>query len=244
MSQKNTKKQWWIWGISLVLLFSIVLGCGIYLGDYYHADKDAIQAVSPASIEQELPGGHLAFVPDICVAGFIFYPGGKVEHTAYIPLMRALAQKGILCVLVRMPFRLAVLDMNAADGIQGRFDEVSRWYIGGHSLGGAMAASYVEQHQNDYEGLVLLGAYSSVDLSQTSLDVLSIYGSEDGVMNREKYSAYLPHLPKGYEEVVLEGGCHAYFGMYGFQTGDGTPTLTPQEQIALTATHIFELCKI
>ena len=244
MSQKNTKKKWWIWGISLVLLFSIVLGCGIYLGDYYHADRDAIQAVSPASIEQELPGGHLAFVPDICVAGFIFYPGGKVEHTAYIPLMRALAQKVILCVLVRMPFRLAVLDMNAADGIQGRFDEVSRWYIGGHSLGGAMAASYVEQHPNDYEGLVLLGAYSSVDLSQTSLDVLSIYGSEDGVMNREKYNAYLPHLPKGYEEVVLEGGCHAYFGMYGEQAGDGTPTLTPQEQIALTATHIFKLCKI
>ena len=104
MSQKNTKKKWWIWGISLVLLFSIVLGCGIYLGDYYHADRDAIQAVSPASIEQELPGGHLAFVPDICVAGFIFYPGGKVEHTAYIPLMRALAQKGILCVLVCIIF--------------------------------------------------------------------------------------------------------------------------------------------
>ncbi|MBQ3601265.1 MAG: alpha/beta hydrolase, partial [Lachnospiraceae bacterium] len=112
----------------------------------------------------------------------MFYPGGKVEYTAYLPLMNSLAEEGILCVLLKMPFNLAVLDMNAADGIQEQFPEIENWYIGGHSLGGAMAASYLETHANDYQGLILLGSYSTADLSTTELEVLSIYGSEDTVL--------------------------------------------------------------
>jgi hypothetical protein len=240
MSQKHMKK-WWIWGISLLLLFSICLGCGIYIGDYYHADLAAIATVTTTASETELEGGHLAFVPPTIHGGFIFYPGGKVEHTAYVPLMRALASHGILCILVKMPFRLAVFDMNAADGIQEQFSQVENWYIGGHSLGGAMAASYLEKHHSQYRGLVLLGAYSSVDLSQTDLQVLSVYGTEDGVMDREKYEMHQSHLPKNHMEYEIEGGCHAYFGMYGEQAGDGIPTLTPKEQIKITSDYILSL---
>ena len=48
------------------------------------------------------------------MAGFIFYPGGKVGYTAYAPLILALAEQDILCVLLEMPFNLAVLDSLAA----------------------------------------------------------------------------------------------------------------------------------
>jgi hypothetical protein len=119
--------------------------------------------------------------------GFIFYPGGKVEHTAYEPLMKELASEGVVCVLVEMPFRLAVLDMNAADGIKEQYPNVTNWYMGGHSLGGSMAAAYLGEHYADYEGLILLGSYSTEDLSGTSLKVLSVYGSEDKVLNVENY---------------------------------------------------------
>lgn len=119
--------------------------------------------------------------------------------------------------------------------------EIASWYIGGHSLGGSMAASYVASHTEEFEGLVLLGAYSTADLSATSLRVLSLFGSEDGVMNAEKYEQYRRNLPEGFREVILEGGNHAGFGMYGAQKGDGVATVTGEEQIALAAEYIAEL---
>ena len=62
--------------------------------------------------------------------GLIFYPGGKVEYKAYEPLMKALASEGVMCVLVEMPFHLAVLDVNAAEGIQEMYPDIKNWYIG------------------------------------------------------------------------------------------------------------------
>ena len=109
----------------------------------------------------------------------------KVENTAYAPLLHDLAEDGILCVLVKMPCNLAVLDRNAADSIPERFSEVTDWYIGGHSLGGAMAASYAAKHTDELDGLVLLAAYSTADLTDSGLRVYAAYGSEDGVLNRK-----------------------------------------------------------
>ena len=186
---------------------------------------------------QETDDG-LAFVPREARAGFIFYPGGKVDHTAYAPLMQALAKEGVLCVLTDMPFHLAVLDMNAADGIREMYPDIGRWYLGGHSLGGSMAAYYAAAHADQLQGLVLLGSYSSKDLSATGLEVLSIYGSEDQVMNRSKYNACRAMLPADLTELILEGGCHAGFGLYGPQKGDGTPAISAEEQIRQTAQAI------
>ena len=131
--------------------------------------------------------------------------------------------------------------MNAADGIREIYPQIKEWYIGGHSLGGAMAASYVEKHTDDYEGLILLGAYSTADLSNTDLKVLSLYGSEDGVMDRAKYEECRPNLPSDAVEIVIEGGCHAYFGMYGEQKGDGVSRIEPEDQIRQSADAIIDI---
>jgi pimeloyl-ACP methyl ester carboxylesterase len=110
--------------------------------------------------------------------------------------------------------------------------------MGGHSLGGSMAASYLEKNAKSYDGLVLLGSYSTANLSKADLDVLSMYGSEDKVMNREKYDKNKSNLPSGFTEIVIEGGCHAYFGMYGNQDGDGVSKIDVFEQISLTSLYI------
>lgn len=219
-----------------------LVACIVYLNDSYCADPEAISAFAPAGVytEQALENNVWAYMPEESQAGFIFYPGGKVESSAYQPLMRACAGEGILCVLIEMPWNLAVFDIDAADGIQEQFPEIENWYIGGHSLGGAMAASYLAKHTDEFEGLVLLGSYSTADLSGESLGVLSVYGSEDGVLNREKYRENLANLPAAFDERVLEGGCHAYFGMYGPQEGDGIPTISNQEQITETALVISQ----
>lgn len=100
------------------------------------------QAMTLAAMEptdavavQRLEDGDIAFVPGDPRAGIVFYPGGKVQAEAYAPLMRDLADRGLLCVIVCMPSNLAVLDANGADGVQGRFPAVRRWILMGRSLG-------------------------------------------------------------------------------------------------------------
>lgn len=225
--------------VAVIVILAAV--CVIYVSDYYRADDEAIMAFSTMSKVQVQYGSDMVvFGDEKSDIGFIFYPGGKVEYTAYEPLMAACSEKGMLCVLLKMPFNLAVLDINAAEDITGQFPQISHWYIGGHSLGGSMAAAYGEDHYDKLCGVVLLGAYSTADLSETGLAVLSVYGSEDGVMNREKYDKYRSMLPEDMREIVIEGGCHSGFGMYGTQAGDGEPSITADEQINITADAIYQ----
>ena len=173
--------------------------------------------------------------------GLIFYPGGKVAVEAYAPLMKSLAEEGITCVLLEMPLNLAVLDNDVAERIDEILPDVDRWYVGGHSLGGAMAASYAAEHVEEVEGLILLAAYSTKDLTNSGLDVISIYGSEDQVLNRQSYEENRKNLPDDAVEVIIEGGNHAQFGDYGVQEGDGTATIGGEEQLNQTTEKIAQL---
>lgn len=212
------KKRTKILLATLAMIFlAVLIGGYAYLSDYYHANDFAIEAtaVQEDGVPVEQDSSVTWFLPSQPTAGLIFYPGGKVEDTVYAPLMRALAEKGILCGLVKMPGNLAVLSPNAADGLRQVHPVITDWYIGGHSLGGAMAASYAAKHSDDYAGLILLAAYSTKDLTGTSLRVLSIYGLEDGVLNRDSYEKNRKNLPADFTEVVIDDGCHAQFGSYG-----------------------------
>lgn len=236
--RKRTK---FILSACMAILLIIGVGSYAYVSDYYHADETALAVMAyqtTGRVQVEQDGDVTWFVPEEPTAGLIFYPGGKVEPTAYAPLMHACSENGILCALVRMPGNLAVLDANAADGLREQYPEVTTWYIAGHSLGGAMAANYAAAHSEDYDGLILLAAYSTKDLTQTPLRVLSVYGSEDGVMNRETYGKNWANLPSNTTEIILDGGCHAQFGSYGPQDGDGIPTISGEEQIRQTAEAI------
>ena len=229
------------WKKLVIICVSIIvacgIGCAIYISDYYHAQEEAMESVRVNDDEVkgiEIENKQIIFAPDNPKAGLIFYPGGKVEYTAYAPLMEAFAREGILSIVVKMPGNLAVMDMNAAEGIKEQYLDIEKWYIGGHSLGGAMAASYVSDHTDEFEGLLLLAAYSTADISNSELNVISVYGSEDKVLKMDSYQKNRENLPDDYVEEVIEGGCHAYFGYYGEQDGDGIPVITQEEQIRKT----------
>lgn len=218
--------------LAAALVLALIIGCGAYVGDYYRAEEGAVAHSETVSVE--ITETRAVFVPEDPKAGLVFYPGGKVEFTAYAPLMAALAEEDILCVLLKMPLNLAVLDMDGAAGIPEEYPDVEHWYLAGHSLGGSMAASYGAQQKDGYEGLILLASYSTADLTDSGMNVLSIYGDRDGVLNREKYAQYRDNLPEAAAEMVLEGANHAGFGAYGPQEGDGEAAISRQEQQALT----------
>lgn len=228
--------------VAVLLVFTGVFS--LYAGDYYHADLQTITAWSlTADYEkmERLQDGSLVFYPAQYDTAVIFYPGGKVEVNAYMTLMEHCAERGILAILMPMPFNLAVLAKDAAAAIPGQFPEVENWYMAGHSLGGSMAASFASENTAWVDGLILLAAYSTEDV--TGLPVLSVYGSEDGVLNLEKYEQYRPNLPAGLSEHILQGGNHAFFGVYGEQDGDGTAAITNLEQIEQTADLIADFVK-
>lgn len=222
----------------LIGLFVVILICiggfYIYASDYYHA-KD--YEVSNIKVEQQ--DNYTVYGDTNSKTGLIFYPGGKVEAKAYEPILASLAEKGICVVLVEMPFNLAVLDSGAADGVINEFTNIQNWYIGGHSLGGAMAASYAANNQDELNGVVLLAAYPTKELD---IPVLSIYGSEDGVLNREKYSDSIKNA-KNLSEIVIDGGNHAQFGNYGEQSGDNAAKISSEKQWNETSQEILNFMK-
>lgn len=168
--------------------------------------------------------------------GIVFYPGGLVEHASYAPPLRLLAEQGFVVALVSMPSDLAVYAPNRADRVLEEV-EADQWVIAGHSLGGAMAASYAEDPPANLVGLALWAAYpaGSKDLSAGSVDVLSITATEDGVLDRETWEERRALLPADATYVSIEGGNHAGFGDYGAQKGDGQATISPEAQHQQTA---------
>ncbi len=234
--------------IFLISLLCFIIVCctafGIYVSDYYHANDAALAATfsdDTVTVIQK-NDDYMVFTPEKPKCGIVFYPGGKVEYTAYAPLMKSLAEEGFFCVLVKMPFNLAVFDINAADDILEEYTNIKEWYIGGHSLGGSMAASYASKNTDKLKGLILLASFSTENLNDSGLDVIQITAREDEILwdDMEKVKKYQPNLPDDFSQLCIEGGCHAYFGSYGEQKGDGKPTITPEEQVRQTVEFISE----
>lgn len=212
-----------------------------YVNDYYHVDEtiqEYLNGTDEVSVIQ-IKNGLLLDGPGEGSA-MIFYPGAKVEYTAYLPLLSKLSEQGVDCFLVKMPCNLAFFGQNKAEEIMNSYEYV-HWYLSGHSLGGAMAASYASGHLESLNGLVLLAAYPTKSLKSDSFSVLSIYGSEDGVLNMEKVEEGKSQMPADYTEICIEGGNHAQFGNYGEQKGDHTAGISREEQQKQTVDAILDM---
>ncbi|MDO4650796.1 MAG: alpha/beta fold hydrolase [Eubacteriales bacterium] len=219
-------------GILLVLI-ALAAMAGVYVSDYYHAGDTAAAIQKDESIVvKEQNWLYLKAKSD--EIGLIFYPGAKVEYSAYLPLMKNLQEKNINCFLVKMPGNLAILGSNRGEQVIEAHPEIQKWYLGGHSMGGAFASSYASKHSEKISGVILLGAYLYGDYPVEQS--VTIYGEQDQVLNRSKIT---------YEENVhvLAGGNHAQFGDYGEQKGDGTASITPEEQWTQTTEWIIEFLR-
>jgi hypothetical protein len=195
---------------------------------------EALLALESSSEVSVAKSSWLEFHPENtqAEAGFVFYPGGRVDHRSYAPFARQIAQEGYLVVIVPMPLNLAVFSPNRAGQVIQAHPEIENWAIGGHSLGGAMAASFTGSNPGLVRGLAFWASYppSSTDLTLTSLTVVSIYGSRDSVLSQEQFEKTRTLLPENTEWVLIEGGNHAQFGWYGPQPGDGEAAISRIEQ--------------
>lgn len=231
--------RFWLPRAALVLGTLVTVMALVYLrpltADGVAVDATASVAGDPTSsidlVTVEESMSSIRFLPaEPKGTGLIFYPGAKVDPRAYSRLLRPLAEAGYTVVVVKFPYNLAVFGINAADDWNGERDDVDRWIVGGHSLGGAMAASYAIDTRGELAGLLLWAAYPAPGISGTEgfdgLDVTSIYGTEDQLATVADIEGSRSQLPADTTFVAVEGGIHAFFGDYGSQSGDGTATIS------------------
>lgn len=218
----------------VVLLLALCAGAFFwYVSDYYRAEDVALDVLaqdSGISAQNNLTVLSPSVPSDTAI---IFYPGAKVEAEAYLPLLEQIKQTGVTCILVHMPFNMAIFDADAAEDVMEQFPDIQHWYIAGHSMGGAMASQFASEHQDEIDGLILLGAYIYGDYPDEK--TLTVYGSLN--QSVEDHIDYTENI------VEIEGGNHAQFGNYGPQKGDLPATISTEEQQEQTVAAIEEFIK-
>ena len=228
----------WLWLLLLIpTLFIAGFGYYVWHGSAQNAPMPEAEAALQSDTEVFVNADPwYTFTPTETTptTGFILYPGGLVPPEGYAPTARAIAEEGYLVVLPAMPLNLAVFAPNKAHEIMAEFPEIENWAVGGHSLGGAMAATYVSNNPTAADGVMLWAAYpaESANLSEQMLAVTSIFGSEDGLATTEKVETAVPLLPPQTAYIKIEGGNHTQFGWYGdgLQAGDNPATISREEQ--------------
>jgi len=212
----------------LVAISVLTASCGIvYFGTPHHGPDASVAAVEadPDVMVTERDGTYrLEPAGRAPTAGLVFYPGARVHPDAYVTALAPLASEvGVTVVVPKLRLNLAVLDRRAAGGYVAA--PPNSWFVGGHSLGGAMACRYAGRHPGAVEGVVLYASYCDRNITGTGLDVLSVTGSADTVLDRKAYEANRGNLPADatVRELPLN---HTQFGSYRGQRGDEPSSLS------------------
>lgn len=226
------KKRVILAGSALMIL--VILLAGLWLIDSLGPTQEALSAME-SDADVIVDTSHwFSFIPrnNNRLKGFIFYPGGKVEPESYAPMAKEIARNGFLVIITPMFLNLAVFEPNKATGVINFYSQITTWTIGGHSLGGSMAAQYAYSNTN-ISKLILLASYppENVNLSEfKDLEVLSIFGTNDGVLNQKIFNKTQELLPDNTIFLSIVGGNHAQFGYYGDQPGDDLAEISRAEQ--------------
>ena len=242
MNQKKSLRFKIFTGVSIFLIL-FVSGFFIYVSSYYKASSLALENLKSDTLVKVEENGDILFEPvsNAENVGFIFYPGAKVEASAYAPLAKEIASNGYPVIIVKMNFNLAILSPNRADHIISHYKDIDTWGIGGHSLGGVMAADYALKNKK-IKGLVLLASYpqQKTNLSTKQIKILSLWGSNDKVADLNKVKAAKKVMPSDAEFIEIKGGNHGGFGDYGHQKGDGESSITSKQQMMDTSKYIIK----
>jgi pimeloyl-ACP methyl ester carboxylesterase len=202
------------------------------------ATDTALQALaSDSSVTVVDTPTQVALIPsaDVAATGFLFQPGAKVDARAYVSALRPVALAGHVVVIAKQPLGIAFLATNALDSARSEFPDVTKWVVGGHSLGGTVAAlqaagARVQSSDSGSPsvapivGLVLFASYPAADMSDSNMPVLSLSGEKDGLSTPDAIVASRPNLPSATTFIEIPGANHASFGDYGIQFGDGVAT--------------------
>ena len=209
------------------------------------ADAHALENLRSDDTVEVAQGKLLEFRPRDrqATTGVIFYQGGRCAPEAYAPLLRPLAAAGMHVFVPHMALRLAVTGANKAAGIMAAHPHITRWYIGGHSMGGSMAAGFASKHREELAGLFLVGSYAAAmhAMPDAAMPVLLVHGTRDEEVSEAEIAAQPARLPEHTRFVAIEGGDHYQFG--SFHEEDHTATISRDEQQQQTISALLDFLR-
>lgn len=180
------------------------------------AAAEAVAALTTdASVAVE-QGENLVFRPvgKAATLGVILYPGASCDIRGYAPLLRRIAAAGYLVVDVAMPLEFALFAPNRALGVMAAHPEVKRWVLIGHSMGGAMAGTFVAHHPDSMAGLILWDAYPASGLADYHHPVWLIHRARPDGTPPASFVNKRSSFPADSHWVPIPGGIHMYFGAF------------------------------
>jgi dienelactone hydrolase len=226
----------WLRIAGIVALVVVLVGVGAFLWwaqpQQLLPEATAALASTPEVTFTQGSDGRLTYAPSTGepTVGLILYPGGKVPPAAYAPQAQTIAANGFFVAIVAVPFNLAVFDIDAAQAVITDHPEVDHWAVGGHSLGGSMAAQFLASHPGVVDGLVFWASYSAADLSATGAKVASIYGTLDNGVPSYTSPTNVAKLGPNVTFTPIDGGNHEQMGWYTGQPNDPPATITREAQ--------------
>ena len=242
-----TRKRIWILGF--LLLVAVIGFVGIQWITYARQPlPEAVEALVSDDLVTVALEPWLTFTPaqGSPLTGFIFYPGGRIDPRGYAPLLRAIAAEGYLVVVPEMPINMAPFSPNIADKIIADNSNIGHWVIGGHSVGGTMAAQYTNRHRETIDGLAIWASYpaDNADLSNLDLPTALIYGTLDPRVNDASVAKRRQLLPADARIVRIDGGDHHQFGSYEINPDEHYATIDRLSQQQLIIRSTLELLDV
>lgn len=224
--------------ISLISVFLI----GIYIFFYSYFSKEYKSLINEKIALENISNVKIDISKDIIVLlpkekseiGIIFYPGAKVDYRAYLRMASLISQHGIAVYIPKMPLNFAIFDSDRFKEVIETNKNIKKWYLAGHSLGGAAISKYLETDER-IKGIIYFASYPTKTINSSKKQVLAMFGSQDGLITKEKREEKVKLLPENAQILVIEGGNHAGFGNYGTQDNDGQAIISAEEQQEIAA---------
>lgn len=223
----------WVFGGSLMLLATPVYAWWTYTP---RLPAGAMTADAGVAVEA---GDVVRFTPRAGArdVGLVWVAGCLVAPQAYAPLAHAVAARGYPVVVYGLPWRCAPLPVHRARvdadlrrllGAAGP----SRWVLGGHSKGAVFVSQIAASPPASLRGVIIAGSTHprDVDVSDSSLAITKIVATLDGIAPMAVSESRRALLPATVDWRRIEGGNHSQFGWYGTQLGDGTATISREQQ--------------
>ncbi|WP_455542223.1 alpha/beta hydrolase [Intestinibacter sp.] len=231
----------------LILLICSVIGFFIWLTSYYAPTSKAESYLkSDDSVEVSIDNNFICFTPKNITPtkGFILYPAAKVDAKAYAKICKMISEQGYQVISVDMPLNFAAFGKNKANEVIEKYSNIDHWVIGGDSLGGLVATRYVNSNLRKVDGVILISSYPADSyLKEVNMDVLSIWGSKDGVIDFQSLIDAKEKLPENTTYVEIEGANHSQFGDYGKYKDDEEALISGDEQKQKTVDGIVQFLK-
>lgn len=251
---RRSLSSWWAADFGIFLAFIIAISIPqqasaqpLFYSPIEFAVKETFQITNEVNIVHE-QGAYWAWYPkqpwNEKIVGYIFHPNIWYDERAYAPVARALAFSGIPTFILDVPVSFSFLTPYRADTVLRDFPNITSWIVGGHGIGGQVAAHYAQarRHIGPVDGLALFASAPAplfTDLSLSGIKAISAWGSLDGIFSRIEWEDGKKMLPPDADFRELQGGNHANWAyLINPQAGDGAATVTRDAQIAFSITAV------